>query len=55
MAKKNKTKKYREELCLIGKQLCVLNKDDEVFILDESNSDFAAERRLRTARLRVML
>lgn len=51
MARRNKTKKYREELCLIGKQLRVLKKDDIAFILDESNSDFAAERRLRSARL----
>ena len=50
---KNVNKRYREKLCRIGRELVILTKEDIAYILDEKNSDFAAERRLRTARLRV--
>ena len=49
---KNKKKnKYRIELCSIGRQLCILSDEDAAFILDENNTDFEAERRLRTVRI----
>ena len=48
--KTTKRNKYRIDLCNIGRQLCILSDEDVAYILDDENTDFEAERRLRTVR-----